>query len=202
MVIENSRPVRRLGESSEKVRGVDPVCVGRPNRELDLCTGLIGLLGLLGPSLSYQEHKQARKMMTSDLIGRFIRAAERIERPGARGKVKSERYLYEVHVPPEQRIEVALINSLVWRTVMQSPEVLTLETKACVLVRALFDRHIKDDGYYLLPQDWRELSSPHHAAEVRARIVADYLSGMTDEYAGILYSRLFLPKHGTVFDMM
>ncbi len=156
--------------------------------------------GFLLPLSSYQERKQYRKMLTSELIGRYIRSAVRLERPGAHGKVKSERYLYEVRVLPQSRIEVTLLNCLIFRAVMQSPQVMTLEAKACQLIQDLFGRHMKDDTYYLLPDDWRELTSPQHIPE--ARIVADYLSGMTDDYAGKLHSRLFLPDHGTVFERM
>ena len=141
-------------------------------------------------------------MLTSDLIGRYISTAERHDRTEDRGNVKSVRYLYKVHIPIWSRIEVTLIKRLVWRVVMQSPQVKTLEAKACQILRALFERHIKDDGYYLLPEDWRELFSPHQALEAQGRKVSNYISGMTDDHAEKLYSRLFLPKHGTVFDRM
>ena len=70
--------------------------------------------------------------------------------------MNSQRYLYEVHFPSQSRMEVTLIISLVWRTAMQSPQVMTLEAKARQLVRALFHRHMKGDGFYLLPEDRRE----------------------------------------------
>ena len=80
--------------------------------------------------------------------------------------------------------------------------IMTLEAKACRLIRELFECHMEDDGYYILPEDWREQTSPHASANSRARLVADYLSGMTDDYMQKIYSRLFLPNHGTVFDKL
>lgn len=158
--------------------------------------------GPLGTASTYQQRKRSGKMLTSQLIGRYIKSTNRVERPGAGGGVKSERYLYEVSIPDRSLIEVSLINRLVWHSVMRSPQVMTLEAKFRQFLKALFKLHMQDDGFSLLPNDWRELTSPHASPENRARLVSDYLSGMTDDYAQKLYSRLYLPDHGTVFDKM
>ena len=36
----------------------------------------------------------------------------------------------------------------------------------------------------------------------KKRIICDYVSGMTDKYANKIYSRLFIPEHGSVFDRL
>jgi dGTPase len=171
-------------------------CWAALDQELRRLDGPLSAVG------NHQQRKQYRKMLTSDLIGRFIQSTDRVERPGARGNINSERYLYEVDILTRGRMEVTLVNSLVWRAVMRSPQVMTLEAKARQLVRALFLRHMEGDGFYLLPEDWRQICPLQSSAVGRARVVADYLSGMTDDYTQKLYSRLFLPNHGTVFDQL
>ena len=34
------------------------------------------------------------------------------------------------------------------------------------------------------------------------RVVCDFIAGMTDQYANRFYERLFLPRHGSVFDRL
>ena len=36
----------------------------------------------------------------------------------------------------------------------------------------------------------------------RARVISDYISGMTDEYATKLYEKMFCPRKGSVFDRL
>ena len=67
------------------------------------------------------------------------------------------------------------------------------------IIMALFDALHSDPGN-LLPagfrQDWEVATTP---AE-QARVLCDYISGMTDQYANRTYERLFIPRQGSVFD--
>jgi dGTPase len=59
--------------------------------------------------------------------------------------------------------------------------------KAKVVVAELFDRHLAEPG--LLPADWHpELGAPGDART--ARVVADYIAGMTDNFAFDTHARL------------
>jgi dGTPase len=59
--------------------------------------------------------------------------------------------------------------------------------RAKIVVAELFDRHLAEPD--LLPQDWRaETRAPGDAKT--ARVVADYIAGMTDNFAFATHERL------------
>jgi dGTPase len=59
--------------------------------------------------------------------------------------------------------------------------------RAKVVVAELFERHLSDPG--LLPEDWRaETGAPGDATT--ARVVADYIAGMTDNFAFATHEKL------------
>ena len=76
-----------------------------------------------------------------------------------------------------------------------------LEEKAKFIVRKLFEKFTGKEGYYLLPDDWREIVDDEGRDTSLMRVACDYISGMTDDYALKTYSRLFLPNQGSIFDV-
>jgi dGTPase len=74
----------------------------------------------------------------------------------------------------------------------------TFEWRGGHIINKLFEAMINDK--HLLPQDekshWSVSSDSHNA-----RIVCDYLSSMTDNYALKIYSRLFESAGGKLFDI-
>ena len=56
------------------------------------------------------------------------------------------------------------------------------------VVAALFDSYLGDNG---MPGRWGEAADAAPDATVRARIVSDFIAGMTDPYALDEYARLF-----------
>ena len=138
--------------------------------------------------------------MTSLLIGKYINAASRKDRGSAKGAV-SERYRYTVDMPREYCVEMKLLRELVHELVIRSERLFALEEKAKAIVRNLFDKFTGEDGYYLLPDDWREIADDEGMPAFLPRVACDYISGMTDDYALKTYSRLFLPGQGSIFDI-
>jgi dGTPase len=67
--------------------------------------------------------------------------------------------------------------------------------KAGKIIEAMFQAFM-DDPRLLPPQDQDKLREPGDAA-ARARIVADYIAGMTDRYAIREHKRLFDPEELT-----
>ena len=53
----------------------------------------------------------------------------------------------------------------------------------------------------LLPDDWKEHLQFCQSGQDRARVVSDYISGMTDSYAQKTYARLFLTNQGSIYEM-
>ena len=83
-----------------------------------------------GTSNSLGQRKSDRKALTSHLIGRFIKCTVRKERDPIRVPLSSQRYFYKMHVPDQQRVEVDLIKGLIFKYVIESPQIRTLEEKA------------------------------------------------------------------------
>ena len=154
----------------------------------------------------HKQQKASRKRLTSFLINRYIKGTKRSESGNSVKIPVSRRYLYNLYIPVEHEIEVALINKLIWKHVIESPQIRTLEEKGKHIVRCLFLKFMRgSNADFLLPQDWQiYLSGPANVNEkaIKARVVSDYISGMTDEFAQRLYSRLYLPNQGSIYERL
>ena len=152
---------------------------------------------------SHYKQKAHRKQLTSALIGRYIKSATRLDRVGVSNDPISYRYLHSVQIPKEYRVEVALVKKLVWKYVIESPQVRTLEEKGRHIIRCLFRKYVQGEkGEQLMPTDWRELLPGECTKGDKARIVCDYISGMTDDYAQRTYAKLFLPNQGSIYEVL
>ena len=152
---------------------------------------------------NYHEQKAHRKQLTSGLISRYIKAATRLDRDVGSDDPISYRYLHSVNVPTHFRAEVDLIKKIVWKFVIESPQVRTLEEKGRHIIRSLFWRYMRGDkGDQLLPTDWRELLQGDYSRQEKARVICDYISGMTDDYAQRTYAKLFLPNQGSIYEVL
>ena len=152
---------------------------------------------------NYNEQKAHRKQLTSGLIARYIKAATRTDRAVGSDKPVSYRYLHAVNVPTNYRVEVDIIKRLVWKFVIESPQVRTLEEKGRHIIRGLFRKYMQaENGEQLLPPDWRERLQSDYTKAQKARVVCDYISGMTDDYAQRAYAKLFLPNQGSIYEVL
>jgi dGTPase len=86
------------------------------------------------------------------------------------------------------RDDLAKVRGFLFERVYRSPRVMKTMRAAEEVVRALFGRYDADDGS--MPEAWRAAT---HGCEAdrRARIVADFVAGMTDRYALAEHRRLF-----------
>lgn len=122
----------------------------------------------------------------------------------------TNRYRYRLAIDPAIRKESALFKKLAYEVVFLSPKLKQLEHKGSHMLRKLWEvletRYIHNqsiDGQYfqLLPND--TVSEIQQAADpaTRARLICDYLAGMTDGYAARTYKRLFSPDFGSINDL-
>ena len=99
------------------------------------------------------------------------------------------------------QIALGLFKSFVFNYVIRKPEIQLLEYKGQQIVMALFEA-FSSEPERLLPsntaQRWKEAESEMS----QHRVLADYISGMTDEYATRLFNHLFLPKSNAVTDSL
>jgi dGTPase len=85
----------------------------------------------------------------------------------------------------------------VFKNVISKPEIQLLEYKGQQLVMELFDV-FSSDPERLLPDNTKMRWLKAEESGRGVRVIADYISGMTDEFAAKLYNNLFLPKSSGV----
>lgn len=101
-------------------------------------------------------------------------------------------------ISEESRSSLTLLQSFVRNNVILSPEVQTLEYKGQQMIMKLFDA-ISNNPNRLLPLKYRER---YENSNSDLRIICDYLSGTTDDYATRLYHKIFTPSSGSIFDKL
>jgi dGTPase len=143
-------------------------------------------------------------------IGAYIKAATLTEDVNfLSGETK--RYRYCLQVDPSVRAESEVFKRLAFEVVFLSPQLKQLEHKGSFMLRRLWKvlqtRYVRGEAidgqlFQLLPTaDVREIEAATDEA-MRARLVCDFLSGMTDGFAARMYQRLFEPGYGSIGDLV
>ncbi len=143
-------------------------------------------------------------------IGRYIQAT-RLESDVNFLSGQSHRYRYRLAIDDAVKAESRLFKRLAFEVVFLSPQLKQLEHKGSRMLRQLWEvlgeRYISGgriDGqdFQLLPADTAAeiAEAPDEAS--RARLVCDFLAGMTDGYAARTYKRLFSPDFGSIGDLV
>jgi dGTPase len=143
-------------------------------------------------------------------IGSYIRAAKLVEDVNFLSGT-TNRYRYRLVIEPAVRAESEVFKKLAFEVVFLSPQLKQLEHKGSHLLRGLWTvlekRYVYQDridgqDFQLLPdKDAAEIAEKESPAE-RARLVCDFLAGMSDGYAARLYKRLFTPDFGSIGDLV
>jgi dGTPase len=71
----------------------------------------------------------------------------------------------------------------------RAPQVMPARDAATRVVTRLFAKLLAEPQ--LMPAEWGAMADASQHDAKRARIVADYIAGMTDRYAVMLYRRFF-----------
>jgi dGTPase len=138
-------------------------------------------------------------------IGTFIRATALKERNGPLSS-QSSRYRFTLFIDPAVRAEADLYKKLSHDLVFDHSQLHQLERKGRVILegifRALSESYLaaKDSGLRLLPEAFDQIVRSQGSAECKARVLCDYIAGMTDGFAVRTYKRLFDPGFGSILD--
>ena len=143
-------------------------------------------------------------------IGRYIQATHLVPALNFLSPA-SHRYQFRLVTEDGVLAESALFKRLAFEVVFLSPQLKQLEHKGSRMLRQLWDvlarRYVAGatiDGqdFQLLPADTAAeiAAAPDEAG--RARLVCDFLAGMTDGYAARTYKRLFSPDFGSIGDLI
>lgn len=76
-----------------------------------------------------------------------------------------------------------------------------LEFKGQKIVIELFEA-LSSDPERLLPKSALGYYSEAKNENEKMRVICDYISGMTDEYATRLYEKIYAPHKGSIFDQI
>ena len=142
-------------------------------------------------------------------IGRYIQST-RLETATGFLSDATHRYAFQLVIDDEVRAECALFKRLAFEVVFLSPQLKQLEHKGSRMLHQLWDvleqryvtaTTIDGQDFQLLPPDTAaEITAAD--APTRARLVCDFLAGMTDGYAARTYKRLFSPDFGSIGDLI
>ena len=130
----------------------------------------------------------ALKDLTSELIGRFCRAAEGATR-AAHGPGRLTRYRADLRVPRRARLECALLKAIAAHFVMGRAEALAYQVEERNMVTDLVEALWKHAPGALDPH-FRDvfLTAPDDAAALR--VIVDQVASLTDTSAVALHARL------------
>jgi dGTPase len=133
-----------------------------------------------------------RMNFTSTLVGHFVE--------GIRVDVDDEfPSQSRVYLEPRTRELVDVLKTYVYVSVIESPRLRIPEYRGFEIVSSIF-RALIEDGGSLLPDDFRAVFKRFQGDEPRKhRLVADFIAGMTDQYAMTFYNRLASDIPETIF---
>jgi len=103
---------------------------------------------------------------------------------------------YNAKLDTQHYALLEVLKRFVFNRVILKPEFQAMEYKGQQIVMELFEA-FASDPLRLLPENTKERweIAQSKKDEVQMRIICDYISGMTDEFAAKLYHSLFTPKH-------
>jgi dGTPase len=97
---------------------------------------------------------------------------------------------YNARLPEPQQQLLQLLKSFVYEAVILSPDVQRGEYKGQQIVRSLFEA-FSSEAERLLPANTRNRWLMSYSEQSKMRVICDYVSGMTDEYALRMHQQLF-----------
>ena len=158
---------------------------------------------------AYLERLRAGRLdgYTGRKVSEFLRAV-RLETRELAASALSARYRFRLEVNPQVLTERALYGRLARDLIYEAPEVHQLEWKARHILRSLWQ--VFYEAYVDKPQRTlhllpRAVEADLERAETesgKARLLCDYLAGMTDSFASRTYKRLFDPDFGSIVDLV
>ena len=107
---------------------------------------------------------------------------------------------YEASLPIPSEAALSLFKAFVFKRVIRKPEMQHIEFKGQKIVMALFDV-FNNEPTRLLPTNTNIRWQNANNETEKHRVIADYISGMTDDYASRMYASLFLPKTHNLGDL-
>ncbi|MFA5834598.1 MAG: dNTP triphosphohydrolase [Bacteroidota bacterium] len=143
----------------------------------------------------------------SSKIGKYIESCSVVETINVMSG-KTNRYRFNLVIDEKAKKESQMFKQLSLDLVFLSPQLHQLEKKGDYLLKRIFDTFA--DNYLgkekfelnLLPKYVEQNFSTASDTNHRARLLCDYIAGMTDGFAIRTYKRLFDPEFGSMVDLI
>lgn len=137
-------------------------------------------------------------------IGMLVESTEIVEQSTFLDS-DTNRYKYKLKLEPEIIEKVLLYKKIAVDLVFRSSQLHQMEYKGDLMIRRIFNALQKNyidmvDDMHLLPNFTDRLIRRESDTNVRARLVCDYIAGMTDSFAMTNYKRLFDPDYSSIKD--
>jgi dGTPase len=140
----------------------------------------------------------------SKKIGAFIRCCSLIERSTPASST-TNRYRFGLLVDPAVRVEADFYKRLSQELVFDHSQLHQLERKGRVILEGIFEAfsesYLHGNGFRLMPESFDRIIRLKQDRRTRARILCDYIAGMTDGFAIRTYKRLYDPEFGSLLDL-
>jgi dGTPase len=144
----------------------------------------------------------------SKKIGRFIQACGLKERSTFMSDL-TNRYAHSLSIEPQIAIECELYKNLSLDVVFNSPQLKQLVFKGHFMLRRIFNTFMNNylektrSALNLLPNDFeKEFLTSELNKSQKARLLCDYIAGMSDRFAIRFYKRLYDPDFGSIVDLI
>ncbi len=143
-------------------------------------------------------------------IGTYIRAA-RMAKDSNFFSDATNRYRFRLEIDPDTAAESDTFKQLSFDVVFLAPQLKQLEHKGSHILSKLWHllerryvrgAKINGQAFQLLPDDTAAEIDAAPTEAAKARLVCDFLAGMTDAYAVRMFRRLFTPGFGSIGDLV
>ena len=137
-------------------------------------------------------------------IGTFIRSCSLAMR-STPASATTNRYRFSLFIDPAVRVEADFYKRLSQELVFDHSHLHQLERKGRVILEAIFqafsESYLTECGLRLIPESFDRIIRLTPDRRARARVMCDYIAGMTDGFAIRTYKRLFDPGFGSLLDL-
>ncbi|MEO0425955.1 MAG: deoxyguanosinetriphosphate triphosphohydrolase [Pseudomonadota bacterium] len=137
-----------------------------------------------GIDFKRRRHEALRRvfsLMVDDLLSETGRRLNALQGPGATPDTVREAGQPVVAFSDGLAHDIRTIKAFLFRRMYRHYRVRRMRLKAARVVHDLFEIFLADPG--LMPENWYGTAAAAEGETARARVIADYIAGMTDRYA-------------------
>lgn len=147
-----------------------------------------------------REQSRTRREMKARWVHKFANQVGIIDDPSTGWKRVT--LIREGHQDLELLRTMEILKKLAWVTLIKDFRVQRLHKRSEVMIGRLWDSFKEESaGRLIIPPDWLESFDQQKGKWTWERMVADYISGMTDAYAEKVYAEFFASRSGSIYEM-